>query len=333
VLQEDILRFETRFSARMYDAFRALNDSPSTAVRRQSQRQKLFYSSAAFDIALGPVPEQNLLDMIVFVELVHDVFRDYWLPKVFKEEGAPVLRALDQSTKDLAKVAMPYLTPDQIAEVRALVDNWHLKNPGMVAVETVRLSDFSAEAGAREQELEGKISGVFAPVIAATAEANRAILLGERGLHYALRAPFFLRMQSTVALQDSLNELQAGVFPPGVAMELGQLRMILEQTKPVVSEAAKITDILARNPQILGDTQVVLEHLSGALNQMGTVSGGVPATAERIKAEVRGLIHEIFWLALLVVFFMGVVYVLARLAYERLSARREVSDKDVKKAA
>src|SRR5262249_55225121 len=116
-LQEEVFRYETRFSARIGDAFRPFDRSTTDAIRRQSLNLKLSYSSSALDVAMGPIAEKNLLDMIVFTDLVLDVYRDYWMPRVFGSGGRPVLGALTQSADDLAKVSEPYLTPEQLAEV------------------------------------------------------------------------------------------------------------------------------------------------------------------------------------------------------------------------
>jgi hypothetical protein len=272
--------------------------------------------------------------MLVFTELIQDVFRDHWVPEAFEDEGKPVLRALKQSSDDLAKVAGRYLTAGQIAEVRTLVDDWHRDHANVVSVETVRLADFSAEAGAREAQLEGSISGLFAPAIAATIEANRAISLGERGLHYAVRSPSLLRLQGIVGLQDVLTELENAL--PETQAESEQLEGLLENSRdlvtemkglrelaPLLSETTQLMAILERNPEILARSERMIAGLSETLRQLNAIlASKEPGTPGVVRAELRGLIVEICFAGIALILFAGVVYVLARLAYDRFSRAR-----------
>jgi hypothetical protein len=281
-LEDEILRFEGRFSALVTDAFRSFARSPSPALRRQAARLKLGYLGSALDIAMGSLPEQNLLDMVVFVQLIRDAFRDYWLPEVFKGEGQPILAALETASHSVKRLSAVYLTPAQQGELKALILGWHRQYPGVVAVESVRLSDFSGEAGARATQLEDEISGILAPVAGATAAADRALLLGERGLYFAQRAPFLVRLQSTAALQEAIEEVKASFsdFP-------------LTYSDLVVLK------------EVLGETHVVLRGL------------------KRLPEQVQGLSVAVLIFGVLLTLFAGVVYVVARLTYDRLSAARK----------
>lgn len=337
-LQEEMLRFETRFSARVNDAFYSMSQSPSASVRRQAQRLNLYYSAAAFGVSLGPIPEQNLLDMIVFVELVHDVFRDYWGPRLFKAEGKPVLVALDQSAHDLAGVASSYLTSPQLAELRKLVDDWHHQNPNVISVESVRLSDFSAEAGAREKELERRISGIFGPVIGATAQGEKAILLGERSLHYAMRAPTFIQMQAAVGVSDIMKELgfdlsELPASPVGATQIQGLMgqssallaesRETLRELRPVLVELGKIVQFMDKNPKIMEGLSSLLGNTANVLREFNKSIVGIGGLGpDRIKTLALWLMLGFVSVGGLLMIFAGGVYVVSRLMYERFSAKR-----------
>jgi hypothetical protein len=148
-LEDEILRFEGYFSSLISNSFRPLGQSLSKSFRQQASGLELGYISNSLDVALGSIPEKNLLDMIVFVALIEDVYRDYWLPQVFKDEGIPVMKALEQSSKVLDGIASAYLTSAQLAEIKSIVNNWHQQNPNVITVERVRMTDFSTMAGRR----------------------------------------------------------------------------------------------------------------------------------------------------------------------------------------
>jgi hypothetical protein len=356
-LEDAILRFEGRFNTLLSDAFRPLSQSPTNSLRRQATRLKLMYSSAALSIALGALPEQNLLDMVVYVELVHDVFRDFWLPKVFKAEGQPILSALEKASQDLEKMTAAFLTPSQFAELRQLVDAWHRRNPNIVAVETVRLPDFSAKAGARALQIESQISGLLAPISGATAAAERGLLLGERGLYYAQRAPFLLRMQSSAALQDILDETRSSISDLPISdSSLGQVQDLLvdstetlseaqgalRELQPIATEFRKLVDLAATNPQLLegsanllGNLAIVMkEYNQGQITDSSSTSKTSRPT-DKFRDFLLGLVFGLLLSCGLLILFAGVVYVLAKLAYERFSVKRRMKERsqDKRKAA
>src|SRR5437870_693892 len=68
-LQEEVQRFSADLSARLSDASQPLLESGSAELREATVRRLLLYQSSALDIATGPRPEVNLLDMAVFVGL------------------------------------------------------------------------------------------------------------------------------------------------------------------------------------------------------------------------------------------------------------------------
>jgi hypothetical protein len=68
-LLEDVQRFTSDFMLRIADRATPLEESPSAVVREAALRRVLVYESMALDIASGPLPELNLVDMLVFVSL------------------------------------------------------------------------------------------------------------------------------------------------------------------------------------------------------------------------------------------------------------------------
>jgi hypothetical protein len=292
--------------------------------------------------------------MIVFIELIRDVFRDYWLPEIFKDEGKPILVALEQASQDLQRMAITYLSPNQLAEIKALVDHWHQQNPDIVAVETVRLTDFSPKAGARAKQIESGISGLLAPVKGATAAADRALLLGERGLFYAQRAPFLMRMQSAAAVQDILEEVESTLSElPLSPSDLKEAQTLLAKSKellsesqltlrdlfPILVELRKLTELMGKHPGIIAGGENLAGNLLGVLKEFNQLSksgallngGQIVGIADRIKTESRQFLILLFLVGALLILMTGIVYVLAKLTYERYSLKRMSEEKSPEK--
>ena len=118
VLQADLLRFESQFSAGVEDASRALESSPNMDVRYIAMRNRLNYSSNSLEIATGPSPETDLLDMVTLVELSKDAVERYWIPKVFGAKGKALDQQFLQSEEQIWKLVDRVLNSEQQQALR-----------------------------------------------------------------------------------------------------------------------------------------------------------------------------------------------------------------------
>ncbi len=81
-LQSRVQRFAGVFIDRASQAIHFMErDIKDDEGKRQAIERLLAYSSSAVEIATGPTPEVNLLDMVVFITLVNDRWEHYWRPK------------------------------------------------------------------------------------------------------------------------------------------------------------------------------------------------------------------------------------------------------------
>jgi hypothetical protein len=205
-LQEDLQRFTGQFINLVGQAAATSVDTKDIAARDAALRRALVYDSAALDIATGPLPEVNLLDMVVFISLSRSSIDRYWVPKVFGERGAPLSAAFAQSERDVWQIAAKVMTPAQQQQLRDLIAQWLGEHPDQVQVEAVRFTDFSERAGQVESERAKSVSGLFGGVKSVTSAADRALLLADRAMFLAQRIPFLLRAHARIGAQDMLGD-------------------------------------------------------------------------------------------------------------------------------
>ena len=86
-LQEALQRFTTQFADRITQAMEALERSSPAGVRDEALRKNLLYVSSALEIATGPDPEVNLLDMIVFIHLSRAALEKHWIPVLYHQRA------------------------------------------------------------------------------------------------------------------------------------------------------------------------------------------------------------------------------------------------------
>ena len=219
-LQQQLERFTTQFSDRITQAAAELEQSTDPAVRDESLRKNLLYVSSAIEIATGPNPELNILDMVVFVHLSRAILEKHWIPRLYGREGAMLADVFAKAEEELSDVAAHSLDPEQRSQLVALADDWLAENPGQVRVEGVRLADFSAAAGGAAADRAGKARGLLASVKAAAHTANQAMVLSDRYLFLVHRLPSMWRLQARLAaremLADAVLQLSGGPRSPVV---------------------------------------------------------------------------------------------------------------------
>jgi hypothetical protein len=205
-LQQELERFTTQFTDRITQATATLDRSGGQGVGDEALRKNLLYVSSAIEIATGPDPEINLLDMIVFIRLSRRVLEKHWIPKLYGQQGAELAEVFAKAERELSDVADRTLSAVQRDQVVSLVDSWLADNPAQVRVEGVRLADFSAAAGNAAAERSMQVKGLLSSLKVAARTANQAMLLSERGLFLVHRLPFLWRLQARLAAREMLSD-------------------------------------------------------------------------------------------------------------------------------
>jgi hypothetical protein len=206
-LQQDLQRYAAHFTETVTQALQELERSPTREVSDAALDRNLLYASSAIDIATGPFPEVNLLDMLVFVRLSRSVANRHWVPLVYGAEGGRALaEAFEAAERDLWQLAATVLDATKRAQVTSLTDDWLASWPNQVRVEGIRLTDFSVVAGEAARDRAERARGLLASVKSATQSADQALLLAERAMFLTHRLPFLLRLQARLAAREILSD-------------------------------------------------------------------------------------------------------------------------------
>jgi hypothetical protein len=214
-LQQDLERYASQLTERVAQALEPLERSPRAAISDAALKHDLLCASAAIDIATGPYPEVNLLDMIVFVRLSREVVEEYWVPSVYGDAGGGLQDAYRQSEDELWSVADKIMDEPKKRDLVDLIDQWRAANPEQVRVEGLRLGDFAGTAGEAARARAARATGLLKSVRSATQAADQALLLAERGKFLVCRLPFLMRLQVRLAareiVSDAVSRLEAVV--------------------------------------------------------------------------------------------------------------------------
>jgi hypothetical protein len=203
-LQAELLAVALQALAEVQQAVYELSEQPLTPTQRsQLNGVILSYERRLMMTATEPNPLVATLDLAVMTRLARHVIEEEGDDLVGMPTGTLLDAARDAEGEVWSLVAR-VLTPEQHAELDALIEEWRAEHPGQLAVTSVRFRDF---AGSRLKSTlaDAEVSpGFLAPVGSATRAMEELRLTGERAMVRAGWMPGHLRRQSLQVIYDTL---------------------------------------------------------------------------------------------------------------------------------
>jgi hypothetical protein len=203
-LQLGVMRFADEYAGSVIEPVQRFQLTTDIAEERLiAQNWKLSQSTAAYTIGSGPNPVANAVDMVVLATLSRMAIEDAWVGERYGERAAPLRDAHRRLEQRSWTLVAGILSPDQIAELKRLIDDWRAQNPNVRAVAHVHIGDFAKSIGRpRPGEAETK-GGLFhligvdpiGQLDPAVREITQTRQLAERTIYYVQRAPGLLDMQ------------------------------------------------------------------------------------------------------------------------------------------
>jgi hypothetical protein len=158
------------------------------------------------DIAIGPNPEVNLIDMLMFVTLSRMVVEDYWVPKVFGEQGMGLAKALRDMEEDIWSVGARVLDQEQQEELRGLIRKWREQHPDKQSVAAIRFGNIAPQLGDSSLADVQKPGGLLGQVQQATEAVDEVRLLSERLIFFMKALLPLTRFQAEATVSGILAE-------------------------------------------------------------------------------------------------------------------------------
>lgn len=173
-------------------------------------------TGAAIDIATSANPDAALLDMLVLATLQRWSFERHWGAEMKPDPDryAAALERLRVGEARLKQLAERVMSPENVAELDALILEWQSHNSHRTVVSLVRFDEFLDERRLPTLATRRRAGGLFRAVDNATSEIEQSRLLGERLLWGATRYPFLLGQQTELTVyrladQPELREATA----------------------------------------------------------------------------------------------------------------------------
>ncbi len=288
-LQEEIQRVATGFMDRAGQAIDPTSkDAPQRGRDETLMRLVLLYGSSALDIATGPYPEVNVLDMAVFATLCRNALERHWIPLGIGPGGDQLLTAFKALESDVWKILPRIISQQKQADLRALIAEWQRKNPNQFRVEGVRFHQFSWYAS--EASAQNRAGGVLRDLRAAIALGDQALLISERAFFAAHRMPFLIRLQARLGVQETVTDTLSRAEVEGLMAQVPALR-------PMLSELIELTDRAGTTAQearmLMAAVDPALQRVTAPDNrELITGMAGTLDSANRLAERSLYLVRE-----------------------------------------
>ena len=276
-LDDHIRRFSDRYFTRVALAIDLMlaQSEFDQEERTYLQGWRTIAQATAVDIAIGPNPVTNLLDMMVLTTLGRMVMEDFWIPEVFEDRGIPLMQSAVILEQDIWSVANDVLTQEQQADLLQLVTEWHEENPDQVYPWLIRMSEFSGQRAAALEAVK-QSGGLLKEVARAREAAEELQAFGERVLFYLQRAP----------------GITAGTMESSVMQLLGgpEVSNLLHNTDRFVLSVERLVDVIEDLPA--GRLHAVDQFLEGVRNERQSFMKDLAAMDDELRPVLEEL-HEI----------------------------------------
>jgi hypothetical protein len=185
--------------------------------------------------------------MLVLTALTRHSVETYWTPVFLGDElGQGLAEASRVLEEDIWRGADIVFTPDQKAELRALIAEWIEKNPDEINFWEVRFSGFSGQRAA-ELEQAQQSGGLLGEVAQTRQTAEQMQQFGERVLYYMQRAPTITRLEAQFAVYDLLRQPEfAGLFESSSRLTLAADRFAAVAESLPEQQFAAISQLMDR---------------------------------------------------------------------------------------
>ncbi|MFS4460598.1 hypothetical protein [Bdellovibrio sp. HCB2-146] len=314
-LQDEIQRFTTQFMDRLSQSLAVIHNSDKK-FQAITERQGLRYGTSALDIATGPRPELNLLDMMTFMRLNREALEKYWIPRVYGKTGNDLLDVFVQSEKEIFEIAAPRMTNKQMEAFENVLAEWKKKNPNQVLVEGVRLTAFAKHRGQLESKDSQEVSGLISGMQKAVTKADDVLMLANRAIFLGQRMPALLRLHARIGAQeitsDTLSQLNVPEqFFDDTKSLTGDLVQVMSQMNEMMKQAGPLmrefrtnfpynpNSTLAENIKNTNTTIVEMRKL------LADVSGLTDEQGKTVLRELKKQINETIWTAALAFAVLG----------------------------
>lgn len=283
-LQSRLMSFADRYLAKSSQATENYLKAVKTREAKEFALSTfVFPGLTVISIAAGDDPATDLIDMLVFVSLQHEVMASGWAQEILGSHEGELIAIQKNLEDQIWSIGSELLEQKQQAELRRLIQVWRQANPQQRVVTGVRFDDVAKVRGqhAYNKSLRD-FSGLLAPIEKAVEETNAIRLLAERGIFLSERMPRLLMAQAR-------NIAHEQIAPEEIDQLVADFTAMSQSVSKAERDFAGLPQALARERQAwLKAWDQRQTHVAALLNQ------SVPAleASKNASADIRETLKQ-----------------------------------------
>ena len=204
-LENQLMRFADNASQGLVSTVGELREGGQPLTPVQQLQLKLGFSEDIYQVATGPNPYANLLDMVTLISLLRTQLQTYWMPERWGNSAESLLTVLRREEAAIWALGKDVLRPEMQTELRLSINRWALANGKLKSMSEIRATGFASAIAKYTQATSGSTDrSVFdllqidplASLDPTTKEIARSRRMAERALFLAQRTPTLLSWQT-----------------------------------------------------------------------------------------------------------------------------------------
>lgn len=323
IIRAEVINFADLFFDKVADATYKVSDLAGTPLARvDATLWRIHYCTNAIQIATGPNPKANLIDIVTMVSLGRMAMEGN-APELVLGSHTQILRNTFRRMEQQGwEIARRYLTQEQLSELRKYIRTCHEKYPKSILVGGVRLAEYAhiRSKSGKKRGVGPELIGVlifdpFSGLDPAVREVEALRDFADRSMFQLERFPVIMRWQMEMLYSRILQEPEShGLFE--------DISRFSESTERFSQAVAMLPDHLTK------ERREFFRDLDAEMTRITILLSQLEQTATHVRKEGDAIVTKLFrtGVLLIVVFFAGLVIslVVYRLISQRmLPASRE----------
>lgn len=315
-IRTEVINFADIFFDKVADATYTVAGLAGTPrARIDTTLWRIHYCTNAIQIATGPNPKANLIDMVTMVSLGCMAMEGDTIEHVLGTHTQILRNTFRRMEQQGWEIARRYLTQEQLSELRKYIHACHEKYPKSMLVGNVRLAEYAnirAKSG-KQKGVSSELLGVllfdpFSGLDPAVREVEALRDLADRSMLQFDRFPVLMRWQMEMLYNRILQE-------PESQRLCEDISRFSESTERFSQAVAMLPD------RITEERKGFFHDLDGEMSRINSLLGQLEQTATHVRKEGDAIVTKLFRTGalLIAVFFVGLV--ISLVVYRLISQR------------
>jgi hypothetical protein len=260
------------------------------SARVEVLKLKVVLGSALVNIASGPNPNANLIDLVFAAWVTRQTIEDHWMLTPNGPAFQPWLETSRRLETNAWELAASVLKPAQIDELREAIRQWYAQNPDVQLGLFIQPHDFATLMSTSQSKVAGgnsvfSLAGLdpLAGIDPAVREITRTRLFAERALFVLQRMPFLVRLQADLLAHEVVSQPEVRLALTNTTRLSESVDRMSRAAESVSQTAAQLPDrISAERKEILA----ALDQQEGKLRDLASEVNRSLVSADKMSSSL-----------------------------------------------